>query len=319
MESTPSPLNVFITGAGGAAGRALTRRLVAAGYRVSGVVNGSVEAQKFRQAGGVPAFADLMREGEIRSVLQGMKANTVVNFAPEIPNQVPHLNWHWEDNLRLIGEGTATLVRAAEAAGIEFLVQTSYVLLYGNTGKQAADETAPTDSFEIDALAAALQAEQTALHSSVSAAVLRTGYVYGGVESLMMRDALTNGRPLTLGEQVASWTHAEDLASAVMLVLQQRPAGEIFNIVDNTPTTPTEFARYFAETMNFAAPGKSPAFFARRLAGKTQTALLGIGTRASNAKAQTALGWKPQYPSYRDGIDQIMLNVRAEEPVQESH
>jgi uncharacterized protein YbjT (DUF2867 family) len=62
MTATPaSPTSVFVTGGSGAAGLEAVRALVAAGYSVTGAVQGFQAAQRLRQAGALPAYPDDFR------------------------------------------------------------------------------------------------------------------------------------------------------------------------------------------------------------------------------------------------------------------
>jgi len=49
-----------------------------------------------------------------------------------------------------------------------------------------------------------------------------------------------------------------------------------------------------------------PRWLARLLAGEYTVAFLTMSTRASNARFRKDFGWAPHYPSYREGLDQIV-------------
>jgi nucleoside-diphosphate-sugar epimerase len=317
MSSTSK--NVFVTGAGDAAGRAVVRRLVAAGYRVTGTVTGSEQAVQLRKDGGIPAYPDLLREGEIRSTLKGAGANVLVHCAPLLPNQVPHLKMDWEASERLLAEGTPALMRAAEAAGVEFAVIGSYAFVYGDHHGAEVDETAASEHIDEPFIRTALAAEQAALHTNVPAVVLRAAYLYGPYSSgtTDLHQALLRSRPIMLGDShtLANWVHVDDFARAVLRCIETQPAGEIFNIVDNQPASPDAFARYLAETTNLTLPPQRPAFLTRRGTSKIQAALMGMSAKVSNRKAAEKFDWTPQYRSYREGLEQALLVMRAEEPV----
>jgi nucleoside-diphosphate-sugar epimerase len=299
-----APISVFLTGAAGGLGREVTRQLVAAGYRVTGAVSGSADAVKVRADGGVPAYPDLYRAGELRSVMVGAGAKIVLNLAPQLPNHVPQLAARWDERL---AEATTALMEASAQAGVEYVVHTSYAF-----ADARAEDAKPI-------LRAARAAEQVALNGSVPACVLRFGFLYGGAsdEFAALRDTLRMGRPLLVGPDNThtNWVHISDAARAVSLAAEQHPAGALLNIVDDQAASPAAFLRYFADSIGFSIPPTLPQFAMRRLLPKTQQAILGLSTHADNAAAKEALGWSPRFTSYIQGIDDTLLSWRAQEPV----
>jgi nucleoside-diphosphate-sugar epimerase len=123
------------------------------------------------------------------------------------------------------------------------------------------------------------------------------------------------GRPTLVGPEDthASWVYVIDAARALVLAMQERPAGAVLNIVDGHPASPAQFLRYFAESQGFGAPGGLP-LFAPRLS-RAQNAILGLNSHADNAAAQQQIGWTPRFASYRQGIDDMLLSWRAHEAV----
>ena len=299
-----APVNVFLTGASGGLAREVTRRLVAAGYRVTGAVSGSADAVKVRADGAVPAYPDLYRAGELRSVIVGAEAKIVLNLAPQLPNHVPQLAAKWDERL---AEAATALMEASEQAGVEYVVHTSYAF----TEARAKDANA--------ILRAARAAEQVALEGSVPACVLRFGFLYGAGsdEFMALRDTLRLGRPLLVGPDntQANWVYISDAARAVILAAEQHPAGALLNIVDDQPASPAAFLRYFADSNGFSIPSALPQFAARRLLPKTQQAILNLNSHVDNAAAKELLGWSPRFASYTQGIDDTLLSWRSQEPV----
>src|SRR5690349_21733285 len=104
--ASSSPQNVFLTGAATAIGRDVARRLVEAGYRVTGAVRTSEEAKALRAVGALPAYPGDFRDGEIRSALSAAQATVLVHLAPQSANHVPHISTRWNDAERLLNEGT---------------------------------------------------------------------------------------------------------------------------------------------------------------------------------------------------------------------
>lgn len=295
-----TPLSVFITGATGALGRAVTRQLKAAGHRVTGATNGYENAALVRADGGIPAFPDLLRAGELRSGMLAAKADVVLNLAPQLANHLPQARASWD--AKLVNEGVEALMEAAQAAGVKFVVHSSYAF-------------ADAESEDLGDLLDAVKAgEEKALHGAVPACVLRFGYIYGAdsPELVTVRDTLLHGRPVDCGSDVpAYWINAQDGARAAVLAALVRPAGQVLAVVEDKPVSPAEFLGHFATSQGINAPGHVPRFAAWAQPSKEQTALMSLHAHASSAKAREVLGWQPRFPDYKLGIDDALLSWRA--------
>jgi nucleoside-diphosphate-sugar epimerase len=326
MESSETtPMNVFITGATDAAGREVTRQLSARGRRVIGLTTGVDGAQRVRQDGGIAAFGDPLRAGEVQSVMTAAEASFAVHLATQAANGVPMRTIDWDAAAGFITRSTAAFLQAAKEKGVTFAVYASYAFLYGDTHGEWVDETAPrlrpSKYGNHPALRAALEAEDRVLNSGVPACILRAGFVYGphGDANLALRDALRQGKPLVVndGHQYSNWIYAADLASAAILALERQPAGEILNVVDDLPVSPGEFVDDFAAALGVQEAarlpsGRMPAFATRRATSEMQRLLWNLSLRVKNDKAKAQLNWKPRFPTCREGIEQTLLAWRAE-------
>lgn len=296
---------VFVTGATTSAGLALVRRLKRAGHTVVGTVESSSDARTLRTLGATPAFPSRYRAGELQSALTGTQAKIVVNLAPQAANQPPQIPSAWDTRTL---EATEALVKAADAAGVQYLVHTSYAFADGT----ASDPEARTFLNDVRA------GERAVLGSSFPAVVLRFGTVYGA-ESAGLQDvlrALMAGRPIHPGSNHRSdWLYADDAARAVEAALAQRPTGEVLTITDGTPASPKEFLRYFAGAQGLIAPENAPRFMLRNPYSRLQRALADLHVEAGGAAARSELDWKPQFPSYQHGIDDLLISWRAAEAV----
>ena len=313
MEETTgnqTRLSLYLTGATTCLGRVVTRQCVASGHTVTGQTVGSGGVALVREDGGLAVFDNPYRAGEIVSSLRMARADVLLNLAPQVFNQVPQRKTHWD--IRLLTEGTETALDAAEKAGVKFFVHVSYAFLYGDTGGEWVDESATSHApGALEVFEAALNVEEWVLKSGVPSCVLRAGYIYGPQSEAFaaLRDNL--GRPVITGgnEAYSNWVYLDDLAQALILAAEQQKAGEVFNIVDDTPTSPRAFVNGFAESLGLAHPRPALPFLARP--GKEQAALLENSVRVKNDKARTQLGWSPKYPGFRQGIEQALLYWRA--------
>ena len=300
-ENTNVPLSVLVTGATTALGREVTRQLKAAGHRVTGATEGYENAVIVRADGGIPAYPDLLRAGEIRSILQAAKVDVVINLAPQAANHLPQQRAQW--NARLMDEGVSALLEAAQTAGVKFVVHTSYAF---------ADEASET----LDGLLQAVKSgEQKVLKSAVPGCVLRMGFLYGAQspELIAARDTMMMGKMIDSGPNNthAAWINVPDAARAVILAALQRPAGQTLTIVEDQTASPAEFLSYFATSQGVSIPGRTPRFAAWAQPSKEQVALMSLNPHVSGADAKAKLGWTLRFANYHQGIDDALLTWRA--------
>ena len=103
------------------------------------------------------------------------------------------------------------------------------------------------------------------------------------------------------GAGYISWVHLDDAASATVLALEQKAAG-VFNIADDEPAPASEWLPYLAACAGAKRPLRVPKWVARLLAGDMAVIMMTECRGFSNAKAKRDLGWKPRYPSWRQGF-----------------
>jgi nucleoside-diphosphate-sugar epimerase len=316
---TNSPLKIFITGGASGVTREETRQAIARGHQVTVLTEGLDGATKARQDGALPAYSDVTRAGELKSLFTMSKIDVVIHLLPQAGNSFPTKDGY-ESQEKVMVQSAVALVEAAKEAGVKFIVYTSYAAVVGDAhGEWLTEEQA---GHQERALRPVLAAEHHILQSDVNACVLRAGFVYGGETPAihMLGDVVRRGRSLYLGDShsIHNWVHEADLAQAAVLAAEKQPAGEIINVVDDEPVSASAFAGYLATGQGMDKPAGStpPAFMLRRTTSDIQRLLLDASVRLKNDKAKQILGWQPRYPNYKAGLEQTMLQWRASEPVQ---
>jgi nucleoside-diphosphate-sugar epimerase len=264
LNANNASLSVFLTAATSSLGRETTRQLVARGHRVTGLTVGFDGAVTVRKDGGLPAYSDPYRAGELKSIIKMAAADVVIHVLPQEANVFPHKGLDWASSQRVLNDSTAALLDAAASAGAKFVVFLSSAAVYGDTHGEWVDESAGSGSDELAAMVA--DAENKVLHGGVPAAVLRAGTLYGAYDSGMkfLSDAVQNGRAVYLGDTHAyrNWVHEADLAKAAVLAAEGQTAGQVVNVTDDTPTHVSDFVAYLASSMGLSAPAplNPPAF-----------------------------------------------------------
>ncbi len=136
---------------------------------------------------------------------------------------------------------------------------------------------------------------------SAGAHVFRLPGIYGPGRSQLERVRDPGARRIVKAGQVFSRVHRDDIAAALEASIAQPRPGAIYNICDDAPAPADEVLVHAARLLGIDPPpavafeeaGLSPA--AQRFYAECK--------RVSNARAKAELGWRPKYPSYREGLE----------------
>ena len=133
---------IVITGSTGVIGQRAVRGLLAAGHDVKGVTRSARGRELLESLGASAVEADVFDESSLRRAFDGAQA--VVNVLTHIPTADRMADPSaWEENDRIRTEASATIARAAQAAGVRRLVQESIAFVYADGGDAWLDEDAP--------------------------------------------------------------------------------------------------------------------------------------------------------------------------------
>ncbi|MBI1279076.1 MAG: NAD(P)H-binding protein [Anaerolineaceae bacterium] len=315
---TNASLNIFITGGASGVAREATRQAIARGHKVTVLTEGLGGATKARQDGALPAYSDVTRAGELKSLFTMSNIDVVIHLLPQLGNGFPTKDGY-ESQEKVMVQSAVAVVEAAKEAGVKFIVHTSYAAVVGDAHGDwlTEDQVGHQDR----ALRPVLAAEHHVMQSGVNACVLRAGFVYGGETASVhaLGETLKQGRSPYLGDShsVHNWVSESDLAQAAVLAAEKQPAGEIINVVDDEPVSASVFAGYLATGLGMDAPSASasPIFILKRTTSDIQRLLLDSSVHLKNDKAKQVLGWQPRYPNYKAGLEHTMLQWRASEPI----
>jgi nucleoside-diphosphate-sugar epimerase len=142
------------------------------------------------------------------------------------------------------------------------------------------------------------------------------GKIYGnGGLFRFMYNMMEKGRSKIIGkgDNCIPNIHASDAASAIVKAIEKLPIGERFIIADDTAVTQKDFTIYMAELMNKKRPGHIPAFIIKLVLGNDFYEIIRLNCKVSNEKAKRLLDWKPEYPSYKDGLEMTIKEMKEKE------
>lgn len=149
-----------------------------------------------------------------------------------------------------------------------------------------------------------VRAEDAYLALPMPAHIFRLPGIYGPVRSAFERLRVGDARRVIKPGLVLSRAHVEDIASALAASIARPNPGRAYNVCDDEPAPPQDVVTYAAGLLGVEAPPE----IAFENAALPQAALrfYNDSKRVSNARAKAELGWRPQFPSYREGLADIL-------------
>ncbi|HEX7315735.1 MAG TPA: NAD(P)-dependent oxidoreductase [Pyrinomonadaceae bacterium] len=312
-------MRVFVAGATGTLGMPLVRALVSRGDEVVGLTRSAEKGRVLERAGAGVAIADALDAARLEQAVREAKPDCVFHLLTALPKSAPLRAAHMRATNELRRTGTANLLRAAVAAGTKRVVAESMVFAYGFGDHGAAPKTEADALRErephawlqetVDSLRS-LEAQllEANARSSIEAVPLRYGFFYSSdtpSTQYMLKMIQRRLFPTAKGARgVASWIHLDDAVGASLAAMERGRAGEIYNVVDDEPVGMNEWILEAARDIGAPRPFSVPLWLLRLLMPYAAAA---FDTRlpVSNRKAKAELGWRPQYPSYREGLREI--------------
>ncbi len=287
---------LFVFGLGYTA-RALTRRLLAEGWRVIGTARTPEKTDALR-ALGVEAhrFDGAAPLAEASKVLAPV-THLLSSIPPAGDAADPALTNHLDVLSRL--------------KGLTWIGYLSTIGVYGDQGGAWVDERSPAAPIS-EGSKARLAAEQRWLDLGASlevpAHVFRLPGIYGPGRNQL--EALRAGRAHRIIKegQVFNRMHVEDIAAVLAASLARPDGSPIYNLADDEPAPASDVVTYAAELLGVAPPAAVPFEeadlppFARHFYAECK--------RIKNVRIKDELGVELAYPTYREGLKALMETSR---------
>ena len=308
-------MRAFVAGASGVLGRQIVRQFVARGHEVVGLTRSDTADDRVRSLGGEPRRADLFDAQAVAQAAKGCEI--IIRAATAIPTKVRTGPKDWAMNDRIRREGTRSLVAAAARVGARAFLQESVVWAVGTLDGKPFDEDAPPAGDPV--LASALDAERIAREAGVShgfhTLALRCGGFYSadGWHTRILAESIARGRPVLIGRHSPVWSliHTDDAASAFVTAAEAPKTG-VWHVVDDRPVPLSAFLGELAIRLGARSPRRMPRWLARMFLGRYGTRILSSSFSTSNARFRRDFGWRPSFPTYREGVEEIAAAWKAE-------
>lgn len=138
---------------------------------------------------------------------------------------------------------------------------------------------------------------------ALGARVFRLPGIYGPGRAMFDRLRSGQAHRIDAPGQVFSRVHVDDIVAGVLAATACGPAG-VYNLADDLPAPQNRVIEYACGLMGLPLPplkrvddpGLSPA----------ARAFYGENRRVANSKAKRMLGWRPLYPTYREGLAAVL-------------
>ncbi len=319
---------VLLTGITGFIASHLAERLLAEGISVGGTARRPEVAAWLAAKGVEVVQADLLDAGSLRRAAAGCRA--VVHAAA------------WTGGVELSDaagmraniQGTANVLAAAGAAGVERFIYISSVAVYGVNRAPLVDESMPTPVVGQAYPDSKIAAEKLVRASTMPWVIVRPASTYGprgGAWTIGPIEQIKAGRLVLLGQDKGLVTtgYIDNVVEGLLLALAHPAAiGETFNLCDDRAVTFREFYMAYARMLGreslpavpgwFAALARTtPAGIARRFLGRPSIGPWSLHFRRNPSqfsveKAKQMLGYDPKV-SFEEGMRRTEAWLREEE------
>jgi nucleoside-diphosphate-sugar epimerase len=307
----------------------MVERALARGMRVQGLDASPAAAELARKKGAEVVIGDVTDTDSVARASRG--ADVMFHTAAIIEEDGDSSVFR-----RVNVDGTRNVAESARAAGVGQFVQLSSVMVYGFKYPRFVTEEGPFRGEGNPYCETKLESDRLvlSLHSpgSFDVTVIRPGDVYGP------RSRPWVLRPLDLmrkrifvlidgGRGTMNHVHVDNLLDAVFLALEQRAAGQAFNVTDGAETTFADYFGRLARMLGRTSLPSAPGALVRggfSLVGRAG-ALIGLRLPVSPAavdfvsrlhpygidRARRVLGYEPRI-SLDQGMAEVAQTLRAE-------
>lgn len=287
-------MRVFITGASGWIGSALTAELIAAGHEVTGLARSEASAAKITSAGGTAVRGDMQDHDLI--VAEATKADAVAHLAFTL--DFAEFDAAVDNEVELIGKiGTAL-----EGTGKAVIAASGTPILFGQvaTEEDVLDPAGPagprarTASAVLALSAKGIRSALVRMPRSVHGRGDRNGLI----AALVGLDRQL-GTAAYVGDGQNRWpaVHISDAARLVFLALESAPAGSVLHAVGEEGVPMRQVADVIAARTGLPAAAVDPEQLG------VFGALLGGDQPASAVTTRQLLSWEPSGPTLIEDLE----------------
>jgi len=295
-------MRVFITGASGFIGLALTADLIAAGHRVLGMTRSDARAAALAALGAEPHRGTLE---DLDSLISGVRAaDGVVHLA--FNHDFSRYIQNCEDDRRIV-EALASSLAGSDRP---LLVTSGTGMASALPGQPASEDGALIPS-SLSPRAASEEAVAAAVASGIYVSVVRLPQVHDtrkqGLVSPAIALALQKGVAAYLGDGANRWAaaHVSDVARLYRLALEKAEPGAKYHAVAEEGVPQRAIAEAIGRRLGLPVRSVDPAQAGDHFGWLAMFASLDMP--ASSAQTRRRLDWHPTGPTLIEDLDRLEL------------
>jgi nucleoside-diphosphate-sugar epimerase len=286
----PAMSHLFCFGLG-FTGKVLARRLRDHGWQVTGTSRNAAGARAIEALGHRAYVFDgtaPLPEDAFATV-----THVVVSIPPGASGD-PVLRWHSQDF-------------AQRTARFRWLGYLSTTGVYGDHGGAWVTEDTPLTP-NTERGARRLAAERAWLdlhrHHGLPVHVFRLAGIYGPGRNTLLQLRDGTARRIIKPGQVFSRIHVDDLAAVLEASMARPDPGRAYNVCDDEPAPPQDVVAYGARLLGLPEP---PGIaFAGADLSPMALSFYADSKRVSNRRMTDELGVRLRFPSYREGLENLL-------------
>ncbi len=240
---------ILVTGATGSIGSVLVKRLSDTGHSIRVVVRNPDRAAALRTMPNVEVvFGDLNKPDSLRECAQG--CSLVYHCAAKLGGS------DWAESRATNAAGTQAVIDEAVRAGVERLIYTSTIGVYGLSKAENITEETPWSKYNQPYFTTKQEAERSVQRAmdQLPITIARLGDVVGPGQFIWTIDVIQKINkglfqpPLDSEGGYLNPVYIDNLVDALLLMgVHPAATGQIFNVVDGTPIRTGDYYRRLAQ------------------------------------------------------------------------
>ena len=297
-------MQVFMTGASGLIGTAVSERLRAEGHTVVAMVRGTPRSGEVQWTPGKQLDPAVLATAD--SVVHMAGKNVATRWTPSAKKELFDSR---VAGTKTISDGVAESFRRTGKPAV--LISASAIGYYGVRGDEVlTEESAPGTGFLRDICVAWEAAAQTAKDAGVRVVHPRIGVVLskdgGALGKMLPIFKLGGGGKLGDGKQWWSWIAIDDIVGAMMFALQNAQVSGPVNFVGPHPVTNAEFTKVLGEVMHRPTIFPVPRFALHLAMGKEAAEETALASERVLPKRLLEFGYQFAFADLRAALQNVL-------------
>ena len=171
--------------------------------------------------------------------------------------------------------------------------------VYGDQKGAWVDESAPTGTGRRTA-----RSDADAAWMELGARVFRLPGIYGPGRSALDRVREGKARRIDMPDQVFSRVHVDDIVSGVLAAIDTDAPSGAYNLADDLPASGNAVTEEACRLLGLEPPPLETLEEANL--SPMARGFYSENRRVANGKAKRVLGWRPAYPTFRQGLANLV-------------